>query len=82
MPSPAARLRVEPDERLSGRDPHTQLECLLDREVADRKGGSDRALRVVLVRSRRAEQRHNRIPELNFSTVPPCRSSSARTRSW
>ena len=67
-----ARPRVEPDERLSGRDPYAQLECLLDRKVADRKGGSDRALRVVLVRSRRTEQRHNRVPDefLDGAAVP------------
>ncbi len=63
MPSPASGLRVEPDERLAGRDPDPQLELFLERELADRERGADGALGVVLVRGRRAEQRHHRVAD-------------------
>ena len=55
--------RVERDERLTCRDPHAELEFFLEREVADRKGCANGALGIVLVRRRRAEQRHDRVPD-------------------
>jgi hypothetical protein len=51
------------DERLPGRNSDAELEAFLDREVADRESGADRALRIVLVRRRRAEERHDGIPD-------------------
>jgi hypothetical protein len=56
--------RAERDERLAGvdGDPHLEL-VLLVRPVADRKRGADGAFRVVLVRGRRAEERHHRVAD-------------------
>ena len=56
-------LGVEADERLAGRDPDAQLEPFLDRELADRERGTDGALGIVLVRGRRAEERHHRVAD-------------------
>ena len=36
---------------------------LLPRPVADRQGGADRTLRIVLARDRRPEQRHHRVAD-------------------
>ena len=55
--------RVESNERLAGRDPDPQLELLLERELADRERGANRTLGVVLVRGRRAEERHHRVAD-------------------
>ena len=41
----------------------SEFESLLDRKVADRQSGSNRALRVVLVCGRRAEERHDRVAD-------------------
>ncbi len=55
---------AERDERLAGRDRDPNLEVtLLADPVADRERGADRALGVVLVRGRRAEQRHHRVAD-------------------
>ena len=40
-----------------------QLELLLEREIADRERSANCALRVVLVRCRRTEERHYRIAD-------------------
>ena len=60
-----ARPRAERDQRLARvhRDPHLQLLALLARPVADRERRPHRALRVVLVRDRRAEERHHRVAD-------------------
>ena len=56
--------RVERDERLAGRDADADLELALLRErVADRERGADGSLGVVLVRDRRAEDRHHRVAD-------------------
>ena len=76
------RPRVERDECLAGGDPDPHLElALLLGPVADRERRADRALGVVLVGQRRAESAMTASP-MNFSTVPPKRSSSERSRSW
>ena len=55
---------AERDERLAGRDRDPNLEVtLLADPVADRERGADRALGVVLVRGRRAEERHHRVAD-------------------
>ncbi len=61
MPSPLAGARAESDERLAGvdRDAQLQLVGLLEHPVADRQRGAHGALRVVLVRDRGAEERHD-----------------------
>ena len=43
--------------------PTRSSDRLLDREVADRERRADGALGVVLVRGRRAEERHDRVPD-------------------
>ena len=61
---------VEPHERLAGRDAHADVELarivglvqLRDR-LADGEGCTDGALRVVLTRGRRAEDRHDGIAD-------------------
>ena len=63
MPSPASGWASRRDERLAGRDPDAQLEPFLEREVADRERSADGALGIVLVRGRRAEERHHRIAD-------------------
>ena len=56
-------LGVEAHERLAGRDPDSQLELLLERELADRERCADCALGIVLVRGRCAEERHDRVAD-------------------
>ena len=56
-------LSVEAHERLAGRDPDAQLQVFLERELADRERCANGALGIVLVRRRRAEKRHHRIPD-------------------
>ena len=63
IPSPASGLRVEPNECLAGRDSDAELELLLDGELPDRERGAYRALGVVLVRGRGAEERHDRVAD-------------------
>ena len=63
MPSPASGSRVERDERLARRDPDPQLELFLERELANRERCADGPLGVVLVRDRRAEQRHHGVAD-------------------
>ena len=63
MPSPASGRGVERDEGLAGGDPDSQLEPFLECEVTDRERRADCALGVVLVRGRRAEERHDRVPD-------------------
>jgi hypothetical protein len=65
-------LRVEVHERFSPRDPDAELEPLLEREVADREGGADGSLGVVLVGNRSAEQRHDGVADelLDRPSVP------------
>ena len=58
-----ARLRVEPHERLTRRDPHAKLELVLERELPDRERGAHGSLGVVLVRDGSAEQRHHRVAD-------------------
>ena len=55
---------AERDERLAGvdGDPHLEL-VLLVRPVADRKRRAEGALRVVLMRDGRAEERHHRVAD-------------------
>ena len=71
-PFALGRARVERDERLAGRDPDPQLEPVLDREVADGERGTHRALWIVLVRDRRAEERHHGVTDelLDRPAVP------------
>ena len=54
-----ARLRVEGHQRLAGRDPHPELEALLDSEVSNCESRANRSLRVVLVSDRGAEEGHH-----------------------
>ena len=68
--SPAAiaspsRARVERDQRLAGvdGDPHLERVVLLAGPVADRERRADGALGVVLMRDRRAEERHHRVAD-------------------
>jgi hypothetical protein len=63
---PLARFRAsrEVDQRLARVDGDANLDlAALASPVANRKGGADSALRVVLVRDRCAEQRHHRIAD-------------------
>ena len=61
---------VKPHERLAGRDAHAHVQLprvvgvveLRDR-VSDGKSGADGALRIVLARSRRAEDRHHGVAD-------------------
>ena len=64
IPSPW-RVVLELDERLSGRDRHADLDprFFFSRPVADREGRSHRTFRVILVRDRRAEERHHRVTD-------------------
>ena len=68
MPSPRSGRAAERDDRLAGRDRRADGHVeplaakLLDR-LQDAQGGADRALGVVLVRHRRAEDRHHRVPD-------------------
>ena len=57
------RLCIELHKRLAGRDPHTQLEPFVDRELANGERRPHRALGVVLVRDGRAEQRHDGVAD-------------------
>ena len=57
------RLCIELHKRLAGRDPHTQLEPLVDRELADGERGPYGTLGIVLVRDGRAEERHHRVAD-------------------
>ena len=55
---------VQRHERLAGRDPDPHLElAFLVRPVADRERRAHGALRIVLVRERRAEERHDRVAD-------------------
>ena len=58
------RPRAERDQRLTGvhGDPHLEL-VLLVRPVADGERCPDGPLRIVLVRRRRAEERHHRVAD-------------------
>ena len=70
MPSPSLGSRADDDERLAGVDADADLEIeplvlgvqLVDR-AADRERGANGALRVVLVRDRRTEQRDDRVAD-------------------
>ena len=55
----------ERDERLSGidGDAHLEVRLLLDHPVTDRQRSPDGALGIVLVRDRRAEQRHDGVAD-------------------
>ena len=66
-----AGLRSERDERLAGVDGGADLQLLADR-VADRERRPHRALGVVLVRDRRAEDGHHRVADelLDRAAVP------------
>ena len=58
------RAGTERNERFAGGDPDPDLElALLGERVADRERGADSSLRVVLVRDRCAEHRHDRIAD-------------------
>jgi len=81
MPSPASGRESSLTSASPVRHADPQLEPLREREVADRERGADGSFRIILVRDRGAEQRHRASP-MNFSTVPPWRSSSCRVRSW
>ena len=82
MPSPAAGRAPSGDERLAGRDPEPDLQLavlLAHSRIASaartaRSGSSSCATgapKTAITAS-----------PMNFSTVPPKRSSSPRTRSW
>ena len=76
--------RVEPDERFAGRDPdpHLDARALLD---APSRGSRAHARTARSGSSSCAVGAPNSAitaSPMNFSTVPPWRSSSARTRSW
>jgi hypothetical protein len=63
---PLAHLRpsVQKHEHFAGRDADADLQLgFLPRPVADRERGADGPLRVVLVRGRRAEERHHRVAD-------------------
>ena len=63
---PLARGRAarRADERLAGRDPDPDLQlAVVLGPVADRERGADGALGIVLVRDRRAEERHHRVAD-------------------
>ena len=81
MPSPSVGPRAERDERLAGRDgdPHLEVALLAD-PVADRERGSDRALGVVLVRGRRAEQRHHGVADELLDRPAAALELGAQTR--
>ena len=66
-----AGLRAERDERLAGVDGGADLQLLADR-VADRERRPHRALGVVLVRDRRAEDGHHGVADelLDRAAVP------------
>ena len=56
--------RAERDERLSRGDGDSHLQvALFDQPVPDRERSSDGPLGIVLVRGRRAEQRHHRVAD-------------------
>ena len=64
IPSPASGPCVERDQRLAGRDPDADLElALLGERVANRERRADRALGIVLVRDRGAEDGHDRVAD-------------------
>ena len=70
---PRLRARVQRDERLARGDPDPHLEVArFLGPLADCKRGTDGALRVVLVRDRRAEERHHRVADelLDGPAVP------------
>jgi hypothetical protein len=54
---------VDGDERLAGVDPDAHVDTLVQRPLSNREGRPDGALRVVLVRDRRAEDRHRRVAD-------------------
>jgi hypothetical protein len=66
------RACAERDERLAGGDADSQLRALGAREVADREGCPDGALRIVLVGDGCTEQGHDRVPDelLHRPAVP------------
>ena len=56
--------RVQRDERLAGRDPDPDLEvAFLGQRLPDRQRGAHGSLRVVLVRDRGAEHRHDGVAD-------------------
>ena len=57
------RVRVERDERLAGVDRRANLEAVLDQRVTDRERRAHGALRIVLMRDRRAEDGHHRVAD-------------------
>ena len=69
-PSPSARPGADGDDRLARVDPDAHLErerrvlrVQLGHRLQDAKAGPDGALRVVLVRDRRAEDGHHRVAD-------------------
>ena len=82
MPSPGLGPRVERDERLAGRDPDAELE-LPPRRAKSRIASAARTARSGSSSwAVGAPKSAITASPMNFSTVPPWRSSSARTRSW
>ena len=69
IPSPVPGVRREGDDGLAGGDgrPHGELELFLLVQLVDRvedaESRADGALGVVLVRDRRAEDRHHRVAD-------------------
>ena len=63
-PLPLGRAGPQQDQRLPGihRDPDLDL-LLLPSPIADRQRGPHRPLRIILMRDRRPEHRHHRIPD-------------------
>ena len=61
--SPASGWASTRDERLAGVDSDPHLDALLERPVADRERRANRPLGIVLVRRRRAEERHHRVAD-------------------
>ena len=73
---------AERHQRFARRDPDPDLQlALLFERFTDHKRRANRALRVVLVRDRRPKTAMTASP-MNFSTVPPKRSSSRAYRAW
>jgi hypothetical protein len=57
------RVGGEVDQRFTGRDPDPQLDPFLRCELAHRERRPDCALGIVLVRYRRAEERHHGVAD-------------------
>ena len=74
------RAGVERDERLAGRDPDSELEPLLDREVADGERGANGALGIVLVRDGGAEERHHGVADELLDRAPVALELAADAR--